>query len=535
MWTLTILGDETPRDGFIRTTLSFDAHSSPSSSQQWLVRLTDEDNSTAFAPIVWSIPKASSGIAGVVQDESTGTAIANAKILISVSHVPEQQYIATTDSAGTFRLNLRAGEYSIYTTFPTNSHYKATDVQNIRINRDHFASMVVSAEPFDTFIKGKIMFENNTPVENVPVVLQNTENYSIYHGKTNEHGEYEIGVPTGTYSLTANEYVAAYLGHFYWPEGFYALPDSRAIFAQDGETFEQNIKLLPYPAFIEGYCELDDKPVKDVLVQGIVIHPSSKQQQIFQAFSRSDGTYSLGVLDENIISVVAQKPGAYLDRGMKNINMSNTSLVSDVNFSFTKQAGLMGFSGQVTNENQEPLQGVYVVAYNEWENSPEGHLIIQTDADGNYNFDVDVEGDWVIGIDKQEYHANPHLYYKYLSNGMHYNQLDFVLSDQKNLALDSDEQLHLAEFQLLPRLPDPIFKETVINFVLPTSSYTEVEVLDMNGKELATLIEDQMSKGYQKVKWDGKDEKGNFIANGVYLCRVTSQEKTSIQPITLLK
>ena len=38
-----------------------------------------------------------------------------------------------------------------------------------------------------------------------------------------------------------------------------------------------------------------------------------------------------------------------------------------------------------------------------------------------------------------------------------------------------------------------------------------------------------------KIRWDGADKDGNIIANGVYLCRIKYQEKTTIQPITLLR
>jgi hypothetical protein len=57
----------------------------------------------------------------------------------------------------------------------------------------------------------------------------------------------------------------------------------------------------------------------------------------------------------------------------------------------------------------------------------------------------------------------------------------------------------------------------------------------MDGNELTTLVDHDLSGGFQKVRWDGTDDFGNMIANGVYLCRIKSKESTTVVPITLLR
>lgn len=532
----TIPGDESVRDGIIQTTLVYDEATHPNSSQQWLIRVRDQDNSSAVATLRWHIPRGPSGIEGQVTDSRTGVGIEHAIVHVLPANMPEHKSVATTDPHGRFSINLPPGEYTVETAFPTNHRYKSSTLTH-KVGRGTFQMLDIQAEPFTTFVRGIILFENHAPAENVAVLLQNQEDFSIYHAKSDEQGNYNIGVPAGTYSITVSEYVAAYLDHHYWPDGFYAQPESDVLSLQAGQRLNHDIDLVPYPAFIEGTCTLNGEPVPDALIQGVAIDPETHHQKIFQTFSREDGSYSLGVSQQMITSVIAQKHGTSLTsfERLKHIDMTEKTQMSNMNFTFVKQVSLMGLSGQVTDKHQHPLAGVYVVAYNAWDHTPNGHLITQTDARGTFSFDVHVEGDWLIGVHKQDYHAHPHLYYKYLSNGMHYNQLNFVLSDDHTIPVDYDAQLQLADFQLLPHLPDPIYKETFINFVLPKSSYTEVEVLNMEGEELATLIEDQLSKGYQKIRWDGKDQDGNLIANGVYLCRVTSQDYSTIQPITLLK
>ena len=215
--------------------------------------------------------------------------------------------------------------------------------------------------------------------------------------------------------------------------------------------------------------------------------------------------------------------------------MKQEKVKNGVDFNFDRQATLMSLSGRLVDDDKKPLPGVYVVAFNEWENGPEGHLITRSDENGEYFFDITREGDWRVGVYVAGGHPSPSMYYKYLAAGVRYGNLDFVLTPEKAGIAKNNGQLQLADFYVLPHLPDPFMKSATIDFILPKAGYTQVEVLTMDGKELVKLIEEQMSKGYQKIMWDGKDDQGNAIAGGVYLCRVKSDKQTTVQPITLMK
>ena len=169
-----------------------------------------------------------------------------------------------------------------------------------------------------------------------------------------------------------------------------------------------------------------------------------------------------------------------------------------------------------------------------WDNSPDGHLITKTNQDGHYHFEIKVEGDWQVGLFTNGAGVHPDMYYKYMSLGLKYKKLDFVVADAVD-ATTNKGQLLLSDFNIVPHFPNPFFKETVIDFVLPKSGVTQVDVLSMDGQELTTLLNYKLSSGYQKILWDGRDDDGNFIAKGVYLCRIKAQEKTTLLPITLLR
>ena len=194
----------------------------------------------------------------------------------------------------------------------------------------------------------------------------------------------------------------------------------------------------------------------------------------------------------------------------------------------------MSLSGQVRDDSN-PVENAYVVAYNETDPGPNSHIITRTDKKGAYNFEIINKGDWKIGVYKPGYDAHPEIYYTFLFPGINYRNLDFILSSETDQTDSFSGTLELAEFNILPRVPNPFYGKTIIDFVLPESIYTTVDVLSFDGDKVTTLIDDELSSGYQSLQWDGTDNEGNKIANGVYLCRVQAHDKTTVLPITLLR
>lgn len=532
-----IIGDETGVDGVIRSILLLEELSNPGSPQNWLVRVIDLDNSLAVASVSWMLPAGPTQASGRVIDKTSGKALSGVLITFANAGTPNQQRRAITNAQGEYTIELRPGDWTVYAAHPSEKLYKDTNLQELHQYRGQRIHLDFAAQSYRTFLSGKVAFESGEPVADVSVILQNSTDLKIYHGRTDEDGCYRIGVDPGDYSVTINQYFAKYLGNDIWPDGFYAQPESVTLHIPVGSTCERNFQFSPYPAVINGVCSLNGAPLQDVLIQGISYDPETKKQELFQTFSQADGSYSLGVKLHVVTSLFAQKQGLYSLSlpDVHNLDMKEETVRDGMDFKFDKQATLMSLSGRLTDEQNNPINGAYVAAFNEWENGPDGHLISRSDENGEYFIDVKCEGDWRLGVFTADRHPSPSMYYKYLSSGVRYTNLDFVLTDDKARLARSNGQLRLADFYVMPHLPDPFFKGTTIDFILPQSSLTEVEVLSIDGKQLVTLIDEQLSRGYQKIRWDGKDGEGNIIGSGVYLCRVKSEQQTSIQPITLLK
>ena len=83
-------------------------------------------------------------------------------------------------------------------------------------------------------------------------------------------------------------------------------------------------------------------------------------------------------------------------------------------------------------------------------------------------------------------------------------------------------------FDLGQNYPNPFNSETVIRFSLPASTEVELAVYNMAGQKVATLIEGARKAGLYSVRWDGRDDRGDELASGLYLyqLRTNSLEKT---------
>ena len=530
-----IPGDETPTDGVIETTLTLDDNFRAFSRQTWLVRMTDQDNSTAIASMEWRTPFSKYCVKGIVQDQDSLDRLAHAFVSFRNDEYADVERVAVTDADGAFAIDLFPGKWIAFASNELDKSYRNAKPTMINVASSN-KNLVLNAERYAAFIEGVIHFNNGEAVENVTVALQNKLNYDIYYARTDEYGKYKIGVDPGEYVATVSQYASIYLGNHYWPEGFYAKPAIEHLSVASRSVLVKDFQFKPYPAYVRGECRQNGVPLQDVLVQGIAVDSKTGEQLLYQTFSNSDGSFSLGVESELVTTVVAQKEGGYIAENptFRNIDMRRQSISSGYTFNFARTASLMSLSGVVHKDNS-PVRDVCVVAFNSDNRRPESHLIAQTDENGAYYFDIKMSGDWQVGVFENDFSVHPPLYYQYMSPGLNYRDLDFALSTDGNNDDYVEGELHLADFNLTPHFPDPFYKETVIDFVLPKSSYTQIDVLDMDGEEVTSLVNDELDSGYQKIRWDGADDQGNIIANGVYFCRIKYQEITSVQPITLLR
>jgi hypothetical protein len=92
------------------------------------------------------------------------------------------------------------------------------------------------------------------------------------------------------------------------------------------------------------------------------------------------------------------------------------------------------------------------------------------------------------------------------------------------------------EFELYQNAPNPFSLSTTIPFVLPYESKVKLEVLDVYGNVVKTLVDDVLPAGeYNTILWDGTDASGNLAPSGNYIYRLTANGKTLTGIMTLVR
>jgi hypothetical protein len=89
-------------------------------------------------------------------------------------------------------------------------------------------------------------------------------------------------------------------------------------------------------------------------------------------------------------------------------------------------------------------------------------------------------------------------------------------------AQDTEVQLGIAlpERFSVEGYPNPANPSVTIAYALPMESQVKVDIFDVEGRSVATLVDGQMPAGRHSVVWDGRDHTGANAAGGVYFCRV---------------
>ena len=86
---------------------------------------------------------------------------------------------------------------------------------------------------------------------------------------------------------------------------------------------------------------------------------------------------------------------------------------------------------------------------------------------------------------------------------------------------------------LLPNSPNPFSASTSLRVGVPKASTVRVEVFDVAGRRVAVREAGQLSAGWRDVVFDGRDDRGQALASGVYFYRVSAGGETHTRKMVI--
>ncbi|OGU43732.1 MAG: hypothetical protein A2000_15660 [Ignavibacteria bacterium GWB2_36_8] len=91
-------------------------------------------------------------------------------------------------------------------------------------------------------------------------------------------------------------------------------------------------------------------------------------------------------------------------------------------------------------------------------------------------------------------------------------------------------------FNLSQNYPNPFNPSTRIRFSVPLTEKVRLEVYDIQGKLIKTLVDyDLYQPGSYEVTWDGLDNRGSMVASGIYFAKMHAGKFAQTKKMSLVK
>jgi len=94
---------------------------------------------------------------------------------------------------------------------------------------------------------------------------------------------------------------------------------------------------------------------------------------------------------------------------------------------------------------------------------------------------------------------------------------------------------HPEQLSLGQNWPNPFNPETNISFSLRQPSQVRLEIFDILGRSVITLLNEKLNAGSYNAVWKGIDRAGSPVASGIYFYRLVTEQGTRQEKMTLLR
>ncbi|MBN2460281.1 MAG: carboxypeptidase regulatory-like domain-containing protein [Candidatus Cloacimonetes bacterium] len=353
------------------------------------------------------------------------------------------------------------------------------------------------------WVEGTVLDDSYNPMEDYGIHLsqQNMQN----HTQTDSEGYYNMGAGEGWGYISMDE-------DYLYPD--YLIPHEQLVYINNGETAVADFTVYQTDSTIEGTVYLDDIPAPGFLVNcdNIIGFTTSESDEnggyVLHVSSAGDlvGGYQVAIWDV--------PPFTYLLEFYENVMSGETGV--DL-YLYTVTGGLYGYVLDAVSGY--PIPGAWIMV---------------TDGDAWFGTGTDEDGSYILYLPNGIYDAygNADGYnYQMFSDIMIADEmveLDFTLFPET--AIDDKVLYSYPVLRSVECSPNPFNPETCISFELTREAVVTLQIYNIKGQLITTLLHDEMPAGYHEVNWSAAER-----ASGLYLFRIKADKEQEIKKIILLK
>jgi formylglycine-generating enzyme required for sulfatase activity len=117
--------------------------------------------------------------------------------------------------------------------------------------------------------------------------------------------------------------------------------------------------------------------------------------------------------------------------------------------------------------------------------------------------------------------------------------IDYTVNTDSNGFYEVFLRTSIADIQPIPftlhqNFPNPFNPATTIPYSLSTSGHVRLDIFNITGQRITTLVDTHMVEGSHTTSWDGRDNSGKAVGAGIYLYSLTSGGMSEARKMLLL-
>lgn len=103
------------------------------------------------------------------------------------------------------------------------------------------------------------------------------------------------------------------------------------------------------------------------------------------------------------------------------------------------------------------------------------------------------------------------------------------------LSVEDEDYITPLITELRGNYPNPFNPETTINFALANDDYVKIDIFNVKGQKVRTLVDEKLESGVYNVVWDGINNRGQHAGSGIFFYRMESSEFSTTKKMILMK
>jgi hypothetical protein len=282
----------------------------------------------------------------------------------------------------------------------------------------------------------------------------------------------------------------------------------------------------------------------------------------YTTFTDASGTFAIGGIPEGdyIASAWARDyVGEFYD-DVRNpfkanvLTLDGVNVMENVDFALKPRTGRSfaegpgqgrygSIGGICQSTGGDPVSGAFIYAIDNDENVIASEI---TGEDGSYSLDGLEEGDYTVMASRSLYETT-----------FYPNAPD--LSTASSINLDAEGEMDISDatvtmatgqitstngdtpttaptaFGLSQNFPNPFNPTTVIEYQLPEQADVILQVFNVQGQLINTLVNNNQTAQSYKVVWDGRDMNGAMVPSGVYFYQIQANSFTETRALLFIK